>query len=59
MNLSRSREKEVAAKQTFTFPGTIPTKSEVRSTADAKRLDFVGVTKRKNWIYRNKEKGDM
>ena len=41
-NLSRSREKEALAKQVFTFPGAIPTKSEVRSTTDAKRLDFGG-----------------
>ena len=43
-NLSRSREKEALAKQVFTFPGAIPTKSEVRSTTDTKRLDFGGGT---------------
>ena len=41
--LSRSRKKEAAAKQTFAFSGVIPTKSEVRSTTDARRLDFGGV----------------
>ena len=42
LNLSRSKEKEAAAKQTFTFLGAIPTKSQVRSTADTKWLDFGG-----------------
>ena len=42
MNLSRSREKEAPAKQAFTFPGAIPTKSKVRSTAATKWLDFGG-----------------
>jgi hypothetical protein len=37
------KEKEALAKQVFTFPGAIPTKSEVRSTTDARRLDFGGV----------------
>ena len=41
-NLSRSRKKEAPAKQAFTFSGAMPTKSKVRSTADAKRLDFGG-----------------
>ena len=45
--LSHSRKKEATANQAFSFPGAIPTKSKVRSTADAKRLDFGGVTKRK------------
>ena len=42
MNLSRSREKEAPAKQAFTFPGAIPTKSKVRSTEATKWLDFGG-----------------
>ena len=42
LNLSRSREKEAPAEQAFTFPGAIPTKSKVRSTAATKWLDFVG-----------------
>ena len=42
MNLSRSREKEAPAEQAFTFPGAIPTKSKVRSTAATKWLDFGG-----------------
>ena len=42
INLSRSREKEAPAKQAFTFPGAISTKSKVRSTADTKWLDFGG-----------------
>ena len=36
-------EKEALAKQVFTFSGAIPTKSQVRSTSDAKRMDFGGV----------------
>ena len=32
----------MGGKQIFPFPGAIPTKSKVRSTADAKRLDFGG-----------------
>ena len=42
LNLSRSREKEAPAEQAFTFPGAIPTKSKVRSTAATKWLDFGG-----------------
>ena len=42
LNLSRSGEKEAPAEQAFTFPGAIPTKSKVRSTAATKWLDFGG-----------------
>ena len=42
LNLLRSREKEAPAEQAFTFPGAIPTKSKVRSTAATKWLDFGG-----------------
>ena len=42
LNLSRSGEKEAPAEQAFTFPGAIPTKSKVRSTAGTKCLDFGG-----------------